>query len=360
MRSGLDFVVNSEPIIRFAFWSGFGAVVLTLLLIARITLLRVMYLRNERRKHAFLLIWRRLLTESTLIHLKPWRLPAIAEKDVIFFLPYWNHLQNSLRGETRERLNLLAKTTGIDHAVRRMLQEGNNAEKLLAIISLGHLGEKSDTTALKKLLAGDQPIACLHAARALLRIDPGTLDELMPIIVQRGDLPTAAIANLLKEAGPATVSPILAGMLWQDFLQGAAPQHIVRLIALTVAAHPSIVHPSLREFMDKTDDTEVLIACLKAMRDPADLVKVRQLISHPNWQVRVHAASALGDMGEEKDLILLIKLLSDLQWWVRYRAAQAISRLPFVTTSHLEDLKKHLGDSFAIDMLSQVISERMS
>lgn len=356
----MDFAVNSEPILRFAFWSGFGAMALAMLLIVWIVILRVIYRRNERRKHEFLSIWRGFLTESALTHLDPRQLPVIADKDVVFFLPYWNHLQNSLHAESRERLNFLARSTGIDRAVRRMLQKGNPAEKLLAIVSLGHLGEKADTEALEKLLASEHPIACLHAARALLYIDPGKLGELVPIIVQRSDLPTTAIANILKEAGSNTVSPIIADMLRHAFLQGAAPQHMVRLIALAVAAHPSVVHASLREIMDKTEDTEVLVACLKAMRDPCDLPRVRQLIGHPDWRVRVHAASALGDMGAEKDMESLIKLLSDSQWWVRYRAAQAISRLPFVTAGGLEGIKKHLDDRFAIDMLNQVISERMS
>lgn len=360
MRSGLDFAVNSEPIIRFAFWSGFCAMALTLLLIAWIVILRAIYLRNERRKHEFLSIWRGLLTDSALTHLDPRQLPVIADKDVVFFLPYWSHLQNSLRGETRERLNFLARSTGIDRAARRMLQEGSHAEKLLAIVSLGHLGEKTDTEVLEKLLASEHPIACLYAVRALLHIDLGTLGELMPIIVQRSDLPTTAIANVLKEAGLNTVSPILADMLRHAFLQGAAPQHMVRLIALTVVAHPSVVHASLREIMDQTEDAEVLAACLKVMRDPCDLSRVRELIGHPDWRVRVHAAAALGDMGEEKDMESLIKLLSDSQWWVRYRAAQAISRMPFVTAGGLKGIRKHLDDPFAIDMLNQVISERMS
>lgn len=360
MRSGLGFVVNSEPIIRFAFWSGFGAIALTLSLIARIVILRVIYRRNERRKHAFLLVWRGLLTESALIPLDPQHLPVIADKDVIFFLPYWNHLQGALRGETRERLNFLARSTGIDRAVRRMLQEGSHAEKLLAIVSLGRLGEKTDMEALGKLLASEHPIVCLRAARALLHIDPGTLGELMPIIVQRSDLPTTAIANVIKEAGSNMVSPILAGMLRHAFMHGAAPQHMVRLIALTVVAHPSVVHASLHEIMDGTEDMDVLVACLKAMRDPGDLPRVRQLIGHPDWRVRIHAAAALGDMGEEGDMALLIKLLSDHQWWVRYRAAQAVSRLPFITVGGLEGIKKHLDDHFAIDMLNHVISERMS
>lgn len=325
-----------------------------------------MYLRNERRKKAFLSIWRSLLNESALPsfgHAQlpvAWRLPAIAKRDITFFLSYWNHLQNSVRGETRGQLNILARSTGMDHAIRRMLREGSNAEKLLAIVSLGYLGEKSDAVALKELLTSNQPIACFHAARALLRIDPNTLGELMPIIAQRNDLPTASIANILKEADPDMVSPILSSMLRHAFLEEAAPQYMIRLIEITVAAHPSFVHLSLRMIMDKTEDTEVLAACLKVMRSPDDLAKIRQLISHPNWRVRVHAVSALGDVGEEKDLELLTHLLSDPQWWVRYRAAQAINHLPFVTAGDMEEIKKHLSDGFAIDMLSQVISERMA
>jgi hypothetical protein len=361
----LDFVVNSDPVIRFAILSGLGAVALTLLFILRIALLRAMYLRNERRKNEFLSIWRSLLNESALPSIDSgqlpvaWRLPGIAKKDIISFLSYWNHLQNSVRGESRARLNILARMTGMDHAIRQMLREGSNAEKLLAIVSLGYLGDKSDTEELKKLLASNQPIACFHAARALLRIDQSILRELMPVILQRSDLPTASIANILKEADPDLVSPVLSSMLRHAFLEEATPQYIIRLISLTVAAHPSVVHLSLRMIMEKTEDTEVLAACLKVMRSPDDLVKIRQFITHPNWRVRVQAVSALGDMGEKEDLDSLTHLLSDPQWWVRYRAAQAIANLPFVSTEDMEEIKKHLGDSFAIDMLSQVVSERM-
>lgn len=326
----------------------------------QIALLRVLYQRNERHKQEFLSNWRRLFAESALVHVKSWRLPKVAKRDVVYFLSYWNRLQDSLRGESREKLNGLARTTGMDHAVRQMLLDGSNAEKLLAIVSLGHLGNTTDIAALKKLQASDQPIACLHAARALIRIDPANLGELLPSIIKRLDFPTTAIANLLKEAGPDTVSPVIADMLREAVLQNAPAQYMARLIMLAAAAHRSVVHTSLREIMDTANDAEVLIACLKVMHTPDDLFKIRQLVSHPNWRIRVHAATALGDIGEEKDLTLLVRLLSDSQWWVRYRAAQAISRLPFVTPSHLEGLKSHLNDSFAIDILNQVISERVS
>ncbi len=354
----MDFVVNSDPIIRFAFWSGLGATVITVLLIVQITLLRVLYRRNEQRKQEFLSIWRGLFTESTLSHVEPWRLPKVAKRDVVYFLSYWNRLQDSVRGDSRVKLNELARIACIDRAARQMLLDGSRAEKLLAIVSLGHFGDTTDTAVLEKMLVSDQPIVCLHAARALLRIDSASLRELLPAIIQRNDLPTTVIANLLKEAGPDVTSPVIADMLRNAILQSATSQFMIRLIVLTASVHPSVVHASLREIMDTTEDIEVLAACLKVMRAPEDLPKMRELINHSNWRIRVHAATALGDLGDEKDLISLLSLLSDSQWWVRYRAAQAISHLPFVTTGHLEGLKSHLNDSFAIDILNQVISER--
>ncbi len=359
MRSGLGSGASSEPIVQFALWSGLGAMALILLLIGWIVLLRVAYRRNERRRQKFLSVWRGLLTEGALALLAHRQLPAVGAGDAIFFLSYWSHLQNSLRGEARERLNSLARAVGMDRVIRRMLHAGGGAERLLAIVCLGHLGEKGDAEMLRKLLMNEQPIVCLHAARALLRIDPDAIGELLPAIAQRSDLPTVSIANILKELGADMVSPVLAGMLHRAFRQDAAPQYLARLIAFTVTAHPSVVHPSLREIMDETQDAEVLAACLRAVHTPADLPRVRRLIGHPDWRVRVQAASALGDMGEKEDMELLTGLLSDPQWWVRYRAAQAISRLPFVSTADLEGMKKRLDDRFAIDMLVQIISERM-
>lgn len=362
MNSGLDFVINSDGIIHVAFWSGFGAVVLTLLLILYISLLRLISQRNERRKRAFMSMWRELLNEDTLTHLDAAQLPAVANRDLVFFLSYWNQLQNSMRGEARERLYYLARTIGMDSAVRRMLHKGNSTEKLLAIVGLGFFGKKTDLPALKQVLVSDHPLESLYAASAMLHIKPETLGEVLPIIVLRSDFSNAAIANILKEADPESVSLIFSRLLG-NVSNAEARQHIrqrdaVRLILLSTIAAPSVVDPLLRDIMDQTEDEEILAACLKVMRDPLDLPKIREFISHPNWRIRVHAVTALGALGEEKDLLTLIKLLSDPQWWVRYRASQAISALPFVTTRHLHGLKKLLADRFAIDMLNHIISER--
>lgn len=347
-----------------ALWGGLGAALLTLFLIVQIVALRVLYRRFERSRKAFMAKWAGLLTESSLREDAPLRLPEIADGELVFFLAYWNHQYNSLSDGARRRMKFLAWDVKIERAVRKLLHKGNNAEKQLAIIGIGFFGSRKDIPALKKILVSDRSADCLHAAGSMLRIDAETLSEVLPIIARRSDIPTAGIAIALKELEPEQVSSVLVDMLKEVLnanpQQRARRRDIVRLIMLTSTARQSVVRPYLLELLDKTSDDEVITACLRVMRDPLELPRMREFFNHPNWHVRVQVATALGEMGEEKDLKILFRLLSDSQWWVRYRAAQAISALPFVITSHLEGMKKLLGDEFAIDMVDHVIAERTS
>lgn len=360
----MDSAISSDPVVILAFRSGLGAVALTLLMLLYIGLLRVLYRRRERRKREFMSKWGSLLSESALTDDRPIRLPAIEDGEVIYYLAYWNHQYISVSDTARARLNALAASIDIGPAVRRMLHKGSSAEKLLATIGIGFFGNKTDIPALKKLLVSERSIDCLHAASAMLRIDAATLYDVLPILARRSDISTAGIANVLKGVDMESVSRVLGemleGVLHAEGQQRIRRRDIVRQVMLTATALPSVVNPHLRKIMDSTEDDEVLTACLKVMRDPQDIDRIRGYVAHPNWGVRVQAATALGDMGEEKDMTLLLQLLSDSQWWVRYRAAQAISALPFVTRSTLEELKKELSDGFAIDMLDQIISERAS
>lgn len=365
MDSGLDSDVNSDIVIQMAFWSGLGAVALTLLLIAYITLLRIASRRKERRKQDFMLRWRNVLNENTLAHIDASHLPPVADSEVVFFLSYWNQLQHSVQGAAKVRLSSLAQTLDMNEAVGRLLRNGNNAERLLAIVGLMSFGKRSDLPALHDLLQSNKPVEVLSAASAILCISPEAVTEIMPVLVRRSDLSNAALANILKDADLDKVSLILSDLLKETFSvedpdKPVRRRDVIRLILLSSIAEPAIVHPLLRELMDTTEDEEILAACLKVMRDPLDLPKIRRFVGHPNWRLRVHAVTALGELGDEKDLPTFIRLLSDPQWWVRYRAAQAISALPFATVERLEALKASLHDSFAVDMINQTISERTS
>jgi len=348
----LDFAVSSDPILRFAFWSGVGAGALTLLLIVQVVLMRVMLIYREKRKSRFLEVWRPLMVQSLSGNVQ--HCPPVLKADAAVLLNLWNHFQQSLRGEAKERLNQLARDVSLDMLALNLLRSRRMAEQLLAMMTLGHLRNKSAWRALSDLLEDGSPIVSLAAARALMQIDASAaVDVFMPLLVVREDWPSARIASILKEAGASVISEPLA-----DLIRHAPAEQLPRLIHFLDLAYSEVSSRLVREILETTDDPQVIAACLRAMSDSRDLDLARKQLQHLEWPVRVHAAAALGRMGSDVDRQRLVRLLEDPQWWVRYRAAQALSQLPFVTTDQLRQILAEQTDRYARDMLKQVIAER--
>lgn len=350
----LGLVVTSDPILRFAFWSGVGAGVLILLLLIQIVLMRFMLIYRERRKRRFLAVWRPLMVQSLSGNTQ--RYPPVLKADVAVLLNLWNHFQESLRGEASERLNQMACDVSMDVMALNLLRHRRMSEQLLAMMTLGHLRTKSAWRILSDLLKDDNPIISLAAARALMKIDAlAAIDVFMPLLVVREDWPSARIASILKEAGAYVISEPLANLI-----RHAPPEQLPRLIQFLELTYSKVSSSLVREVIEMTNNPQVIAACLRVMSDSRDLHLVRKQVRHPDWPVRVQAAAALGRIGSDEDRQYLVELLEDPQWWVRYRAAQALSQLPFVTTEQMQQLLADQTDRYARDMLKQVIAERLA
>ena len=74
----------------------------------------------------------------------PDSLPSLDRRDVIPFLTLWNQLQESFTGDITNRLNDIARRAGMDVTARRMLERHSLPKRLLAISTLGHLGNRHD------------------------------------------------------------------------------------------------------------------------------------------------------------------------------------------------------------------------
>jgi HEAT repeat protein len=299
--------------------------------------------------------WRPLLLER-LVGDAAASLPGLARRDVPAFLVLWNHLQESLRGEARLRLAGLARAIGVDRYARRWLRRRGLRRRLLAVATLGHLGDAEVWPELERLARLAHPLLSLTAARALLQIDARrALTLLVPLFLTRGDWPAARIVTLLREAGPEVVSGPLAAAA--DVAHNA--EALARLAGFLDHAHAELAMPVLQRLLaNPQTDERVLTACLRALRGPQLLAAVRVMIAHPRWHLRMEAAKALGRIGLPEDLVRLEGLLGDAQWWVRYRAAQAIVRLPFLTRAEVERLRDRQADRYARDVLAHVLAER--
>jgi HEAT repeat protein len=341
---------GGDPILAAAFWTGIGALLLTLLLGVQIIRLRIGLRARQRREARTLARWRPILNAAIVGDCPP-ELPRLAVAERLPFIKLWVHLQASLRGEAGAALNDIACRLGLDSDARSMLGRRARTERLLAALMLGHLGDRQAWPQLLRLAGMDDPTLSLTALWALVRIDPRAAAEyLTPLFVERDDWAMSHVAGILQQAG-TPVASVLAGMLPR-----LDPQRLPRALRIAEALRIELPAEALRAALDKAE-IAVITGALRIVNTPLLQEPVRALLAHEDWQVRVQAAKALGRIGGRADTERLVALLADREWWVRYRAAQALVELPWMTRAGLDALHASLEDRFAADMLAQVMAE---
>ena len=335
---------------------------LTLLLLGVVLLMRVALLARERRRRKLLAVWQPILV--TAVETPTADLPRLARRDLPEFLFLWNHLHESLLDQSKDHLNQTAAALSIGRSALAMLRRGNLRERLLAILTLGQLGERAAWDELLKIAQREDVLLSITAARALVMIDAvKAVPELIPMLLTRADWPASRVANILQTAGADVISDQIANAALTAALEESTqvnkgksrdPARLVRYLEL---AYNVSALPAARAIARFSHDPEVLAARLRLLQSAEDLPIASKCLEHEDWYVRVQAAAALGRMGEADDAELLVPLLSDPEWWVRYRAAQALSRLPLMRDTRLRTIQAAQADPYARDILSQVMAE---
>jgi HEAT repeat protein len=344
-------ILGGDPILAAAFWTGIGALLLTLLLGLQIIRLRVGLRARDRRRPRTLARWRPILN-AAIVGDSPPPLPRLPASERLHFIKLWVHLQSSLRGEARAALNDIACRLGLDADARAMLGRRARTERLLAALMLGHLKDRQAWAQLLRLAGMEDPTLSLTALWALVRIDPQAAAEyLTPLFIEREDWAMSHVAGILQQAG-MPVAAVLAGMLPR-----LDAQSLPRALRIAEALRIELPAGALAAAL-ASGEIAVLTAALRIVNTPLLQEQVRALLAHPDWQVRVQAAKALGRIGGRADVARLALLLADREWWVRYRAAQALVELPWLKRADLDALRASLDDRFAADMLAQVMAEQ--
>ena len=307
-----------------------------ILLLSGILLLRFIRLAKERRRRNVTAIWRPLLAQCVVE--VPETLPQLKPRDHLVFLYLWNHCYESIRGDARAQLNELARRTKSDQLAKQLLHARRLRRRLLAIVTLGHLQERSIWNELVAMLRADNAFLSLVAAKALLTIDAqAAVPLLIPVISRRADWSPLKVVAMFSAVGADIAADTIAKAACQ-----ASPEIGSRLIRHLAATQSQQGLPPLRALLrEDSPSDDILAACLFLFgecSDPRDAATVRAHLSHPTWYVRLQAALALGKMGIEEDEPLLITLLDDEHWWVRHRAAEALSNLPWMTAERMTRL----------------------
>ena len=341
----------SDPYLTLAFALGIAAILLTLLLILVIVHLRLSLRRNLRQEAVFIALWRPILLEAVSEE-NPQALPELHARNQLFFLKLWNYLQESLRGSANDRLNEVARRLHCDVAARKFLKRGNRSERLLAILTLGHLRDQASWEELAIQATKPDRLASIHAARALVKIDPlrGT-QWLLPLLLERRDWDITQIANFLGEARKAFWLQLTTNILKLD------QRHWTRALQLADALHLQLPVNAILFILGNCRSVDTLVAALHLASGIKLLPAVRSYCLHSNWRVRVEVARFLSNFGDANDIPLLQQLLHDKQWWVRYQAAQSLASMPFFGPTKLQALRAVTSEIMAIDMLDHVLAE---
>lgn len=297
-------------------------------------------------------IWQPILAEVALSY--PDNIPVLQKKHQHEFLLEWNKFYSMMRGEVRVRLQKLSRERQLDLIAIRYINSSNIGNKLLGIVTLGHMQDYSIWNEMINMVNSEHPIMSLTAAQALVDIDSkNAIPYLVPHIIKRRDWPVARVAMLLSSADHEKLSETL-----EQVIAEASEEDLPYVLRFLGSSH---FDPGIKSLCDRfgdSQDNRVIAACINTARGGNGLVLARKHVDNPEWYIRVNVAKALGYMGTKDDIKILIKLLSDPEWWVRYRSAQALAQMPFVNSDDLKELRTQLDDRYARDIMQQVISEQ--
>lgn len=342
----------SDPALQLAAGVGATAVAMTVAMAGLVVALRWRALRLTRRHSAALAKWRPLLVRAAAGDVvDPPHLPA---RDCLSLLLLWNQMQESLRGESHDRLNVLGERLGLYTLARRLETSRSLSLRVLGHATLGHFAHVSDWARLDQSMQALHTPASLAAARALLRIDA---ESAAPHVLQRylahTDWASPRVGTLLREAPHEAI----AASFVQRLLDGSLYERLRLLPLLRFAEVPNI-DGVLDRLVRSSREPQVLSIALRQLHGPAALADVRHLAWHEDPLVRSAAAQALGRIGTDADQDRLQQMMSDTNWWVRYRATQALLGMPRLEADDIVQLRRTLSDRYARDMLDHVMAER--
>ena len=350
----MGYAIISENILQIALWLCIVSAIISLAILLEVTWLRFSKIQQEKFRDSFIKNWQPVLVQRALGEQVP--LPTLARRDINRFLILWLHLQESLLGEPRLHLNTVMHEMDLSEELKKRLLNGSLADRMIAITSFGYLKDERVWNELESLLHSPTLALSISSARSLASIDPARAAPIVfPVIAERRDWPAQKVARILKESPEVFMTSFL------DFIEKAMRENhpcLIRLLRLLHVQHLNESPMYIREILSHSDNTELVLAALKLVREPRDLDLVRQRLTDESWQIKVQAVKVLGRLGGKQDISMLISMLYSKDWWLRYRAATSINLMPFLSKSDFDHIKINLADPYAHDMLAHAIAAK--
>jgi hypothetical protein len=283
-------------------------------------------------------------------------IPDRSDREYPVLLSLWTAEFQRAECET-QKLNLIdfAGEIGLEEHVGQQFEDLRENSDPQVVLALGYLRWEEFWEELADLAREGNALFSVLAARAMMEIDPSlAFDDLQSVLHERTDWPLVHLKAILDE-----VEMDIATRRIPDLVLGAPTDRKADLVPMLGWVRTEVARDSLRSILEEETDEEVLAAALRSFVDlaqPEDRRRVRPLLDSDAYFLRAQAARVLGDIGNEEDVDPLVERTADSNYWVRKRAAGALASLPGMTAERLRKIRDRAEDSYAKDILDEVIN----
>lgn len=303
---------------------------LALLLGAGAVLLRLSRTRRERAIAELEAGWEPAVLDSLYGDAEGSEHGAPRRREELSYVEHLVRLALRLRGAERERLGALAAP--MLPRVAAQARSGDEATRARAVHTLAVLGMPRYAPAIARALDDRSALVSMVAARALARPEHAAHSRAIMAHLDRFEgWSSHYLASLLAGIGPEAAAPLraaLANPARPAWVRVAAADALATIHDPEAAAVAATVIGESRE--ENAARADLVCACLRLLARVGRAEHapvVRALLADPDSAVRVHAVSALAELGEGDDADRLCAALHDTSEWVALRAAEGLRRL---------------------------------
>jgi len=289
-----------------------------------------------------------------------YRPPKVKRSQAWLFLEVWNAVYErdptaSDASIAKSRLRKLLGSTKMASFAVGHLRVRRLEKRLIAIATVGALGDRGAIVRLETLADDGHPVVSLAAAMALVRIDRTQLRGFIDRAARRIDWSPLAIERILRaNEGLKTLFAL------SQMIDVAAVAKRPRLIGFLAGGIAGPTRRYLRTMLQTELDEEIIAACLRVLGtfgDPDDAETIVAFLASSVPHVRMRAADALGRIGRVDDAMLVRCLLSDTEWWVRYRSAEALVRMAEKNHVAIRMVAIRIGENDLPAIVDQVMED---
>lgn len=258
-----------------------------------------------------------------------------------------------ISGKAKERLKLIFDLS-LRERCRKLLSSRWTSRRLKGARLFFVFFDSTESSVLLKILQ-DKPIVKLTAITTLLRVsDPATLDFIFQAFERDSGPPVRSYFNIMIGLGEKIESYV------KESLRKNLPLEKIALLIELVGAIPlrNLAGDLMGWATHPNKEIRVKVArALGKLLIPDSVDLLLRLAQDEAWEVQAQAVKSLGHLREPRALEALAHSLFSPHWFVRHNAAQALSEMGWEGIAQLKKIAAQDEDRYAREMSTMILNE---